>query len=353
MLNSVLGLIMLVGSYGAANDTTFHSYNFDCQTGQVTLLETLTDLPNASFITLADNGETLLAVNESSEATAAVTMLKKDINNPARYNPVSSRLTGGADPCHIIVAPNGKYIVTSNYTGGSISIIPFDGSNSSFGETCVIKFKGSGPVEKRQDTPHAHFTSFTPDNKLMIVDDLGSDRLHIFPLDQSGYPVIEKMTDIEIQPGSGPRHLVYDNSGENAYLINEISGTVTHLKYTSDNTTVTPVKYYEADYNHAAGSGDIHLSPDGRFLYVSNRLIGDNITAFEVNADDGSLSPIEVTSTGRHPRNFAITPDGKWLLVACRDDNRIEVFRRDTENGSLTPTQFNIPCSRPVCIIFK
>lgn len=352
MLNSALGLIMLVGSYGAASDTTFQTYTFDCASGEAVRHEVLTDMPNASFLALADKGATLFAVNENSDTTASVTMLRRDNKYPTLYTPVATQLTGGADPCHIVVSPDGKYIVTSNYSGGSISIIPFDGNKSTFGEPTIMQFDGSGPVAERQFTPHAHFTSFTPDGKLMIVDDLGTDLLHVFPLDRAGYPILEKMKDVEIAPGSGPRHLVYDRKARNAYLINELSGTVAHLRYNPADSTLTPVRYYEADYEHAGGSADIHISPDGRFLYVSNRLKNDNITAFAVNSDDGSLTPAGTTSTGRHPRNFAITPDGKWLLVACRDDNMIEVFRRNTDDGSLSPTDLSIPCPKPVCIIF-
>lgn len=349
MSPAAIGLIMLVGSYGAASDTTFHTYNFDCQTGHATECQALSGLENPSFLAIVDDGKTILAVNENPSAAAGLTMLQRDAD--ANYQPVAHCLVGGADPCHVVVSPNGKYAVTSNYSGGSITIVPFDGGETTFGTPSIIQFDGNGPVSDRQATPHAHFTSFTPDGKLMIVDDLGTDRLHVFPLDADGNPIANEMTDIEIAPGSGPRHLVYDQSGKNAYLINEIGGTVTHLRYNSENKILTPVSYTLADYEHAAGSADIHLSPDGRFLYVSNRLKGDGITIFAVDQTDGSLTPAGFNSTGIHPRNFAITPDGNWLLVACRDDNCIEVYRRDTADGSLSLND-TIPCPKPVCILF-
>lgn len=353
MISAILGLIMLVGSYGAANDTTFHTYEFNTTTGRTTAHQSLAGMENPSFLTVADRGKTVLAVNENGLPTAGLTMMRRTRNDKLSYRPVTTVQTGGADPCHVVVAPNGKYAVTSNYSGGSISIIPFDGSKAFFGEPTIIQFSGSGPVAGRQNSPHAHFTSFTPDRKLMIVNDLGTDKLHIFPLDKKGFPIIEEMRDVDLEPGSGPRHLVYDRRGKNAYLINEIGGTVTHLRYDKKSKSLTPVSYTLADYEHAAGSADIHLSPDGRFLYVSNRLKGDGIAIFAVNRSDGSLTPAGFTSTGRHPRNFAITPDGRWLLAACRDDNRIDVFRRNPDDGSLTPTDHTINCPKPVCIIFR
>lgn len=351
MSSAAIGLIMLVGSYGAASDTTFHTYDFDCRTGQATLCQSLTGLENPSFLALADDGRTLLAVNENPSETAALTMLRQDADNPAAYKAVAQCSVGGGAPCHVTVAPGGHYAVTSNYSGGSITIIPFDGERQSFGTPSTIRFDGSGPTPERQASPHAHFTSFTPDEKLMVVNDLGTDRLHIFPLDADAKPIFTEMFDVAIADGAGPRHLVYDRTGENAYLINEIAGTVTHLRYDSDEKSLTPVSHILADYEHGEGSGDIHLSPDGRYLYVSNRLKGDGLAIFAVNMTDGSLAPAGFISTARHPRNFAITPDGNWLLVACRDDNCIEVYRRNLTDGSLSLTD-TISCPKPVCIVF-
>lgn len=351
MINSALALVMLVGSYGTEADTTFHTYTFDSNDGKAINIQSLTGIANPSFITVADDA-TVIAVNENPTATAGVTMLKRDQNNPTKFNVVASRLTGGAGPCHVAVSPDGKYVVTANYSDGSITIVPFDSEKSSFGEPTVMKFEGHGPVNGRQDSSHAHFISFTPDARAMIVDDLGTDRLHIFPLGPDGLPMLQEMKDVEIAAGSGPRHLVFDHKGKNAYLINEISGTVTHLRYDPAETTLTVVSDTPADLFNAAGSADIHLSPDGRFLYVSNRLKGDGIMIFTVDKNDGSLTQAGFTSTGRHPRNFAITPDGRWLLVACRDDNVIQVFSRNPADGSLTLTDNTIPCPLPVCITF-
>lgn len=342
---------MLVGSYGAASDTTFHTYNFDCQTGKATLCQALSGLENPSFLAIADSGKTVFAVYENQSTSSGLTMLKRDGDAAANYTPVAFSPVGGAAPCHVVISPNGKYAVTSNYSGGSVTIVPIDSNSTTFGTPSTIQFYGSGPVSDRQATPHAHFTSFTPDGKLMVVDDLGTDKLHVFPLGEDGFPLFDDMTDVDIAPGSGPRHLVYDSSGKNAYLINEIGGTVTHLRYDSDNATLTPVSYILADYEHGEGSGDIHLSPDGRFLYASNRLKGDGLAIFAVDQTDGSLTPAGFNSTGIHPRNFAITPDGNWLLVGCRDDNQIEVYRRNPTDGSLTKTS-SIPCPKPVCILF-
>lgn len=347
MTSLIPALMMIVGSYGAPNDTTIHTYAFDTNTGTATELSSTTGVPNASFLTLV-NDHTLLAVNENCDQTDALTVLKGTAKEG--FHPVASALTGGEAPCHVVLSPDGSYAVTANYLGGSVSIFPLDREVRSLPQPIVVSFSGHGPRSPRQDTPHAHFTSFTPDGQFMVVDDLGTDRLHMFPLDDHGRPVVDDMFDIELQAGSGPRHLVYNEAGDRAYLVNELDGTVTVLAY--ETGRFVPLQSVPADYAGGHASADIHLSPDGRFLYSSNRIKGDGIVIFSVDEKSGRITEAGFMPTGSHPRNFAITPDGNWLLVACRDDNRIEVYRRHHDTGALIP-HTSIPCPKPVCILFQ
>lgn len=348
MIPTVVNLILLVGSYGTPDDPTLHTYSFDSASGTAVAIDSADGLLNPSFLAVADGGDTLLAVSEADGDAAGLYMLRRTA--PGRYSLVDKTATGDG-PCHVAVSPDGRYAVTANYSGGSIAIIGFDRKGFT-GEAQTVRFTGRGPVERRQELPHAHFTSFTPDGRLMVVDDLGTDRLHIFPIDsRTGRPDTARMHDVELAAGAGPRHLVYDNTGKYAYVINEIDGTVTRLLYAAAGATLRPLDSVLADYEHGHGGGDIHLSPDGRYLYVSNRLKGDGIAIFAVDAENGRLTEAGFMPTGRHPRNFAITPDGAWVLVAARDDNRIEIYRRDAENGSLAPTGQVIACPKPVCVI--
>lgn len=346
MTAGILGFILIASSYGTPGEATVRTYEFDSATGTAEPVDSLHGLSNPSFVAATPDGGIILTANENDGSAAGLTVLRRTA--PGRYAPGMFRQTEGNGPCHVAIAPNGRFAVTSNYSGGSISIFPFDVAQFSLGEPKVVQFEGCGADSIRQAQPHAHFTTFTPDGSLMITDDLGTDRLHIFPIGRDGFPDTAAMTDMYISPGGGPRHLVFAPNGHHAYLINEIDGMVTHLIY--DGKTLAPRDRILADYQHGQGSGDIHISPDGRFIYVSNRLRGDGIAIFAVDEATGALSPVGFTPTGRHPRNFMISPDGAWLLVACRDDNRIEIYSRDTDSGTLL-YRSSIPATRPVCLI--
>ena len=153
-----------------------------------------------------------------------------------------------------------------------------------------------------------------------------------------------------MKAGSGPRHLTFSPNGHYAYLINELSGTVIAFEYKDGD--LKEMQTIAADTVNAQGSADIHISPDGKFLYASNRLKADGIAIFNIHPDNGMLSKAGYQLTGIHPRNFIITPNGKYLLVACRDSNVIQVYERDADTGLLTDVQQDIKVDKPVCIRF-
>ena len=195
---------------------------------------------------------------------------------------------------------------------------------------------------------------FTPDGKLLLANDLGLDRIHAFPVKQTsgtkGTDLLDEAAafDIELAPGSGPRHTCFDKQGKHAYLLTELSGEV--VVWTYDGKTLTQQQVIKADTVGAKGSADIHLSPDGKFLYASNRLQADGVAIFKVSPSDGTLTKVGYQLTGIHPRNFTITPNGKYLLVACRDTNEIQVFARDMETGLLQDIGKTIHTDKPVCL---
>ena len=153
-----------------------------------------------------------------------------------------------------------------------------------------------------------------------------------------------------MKAGSGPRHLTFSPNGHYAYLINELSGTVIAFEYKDGD--LKEIQTIAADTVNAQGSADIHISPDGKFLYASNRLKADGIAIFNIHPDNGMLAKAGYQLTGIHPRNFIITPNGKYLLVACRDSNVIQVYERDADTGLLTDVHQDIKVDKPVCIKF-
>ena len=346
-------LTMLVGSYASSAEEGIKIYRFNQETGESNYLGGMKGISNPSFLTVFPDGKKVYAVGEDETSqTATANALALDADS-ARLTFLNTCLTRGGAPCHIAVSPDKRFVVTANYMGGSITVFPLE-SSGRLGEGHLIPFTGKGPDESRQEQPHLHHIWFTPDGKLLLANDLGTDCIHAFPINTAqtsgneGYLDEASAFDIPLPAASGPRHACFDAEGKFAYVITELSGEVIVLSY--DGNTLQPVQRIQADSLGAKGSADIHLSPDGNFLYASNRLKGDGLAIFKVSENDGQLTKVGYQSTGLHPRNFILTPNGKYLLVACRDTNEIEVYLRNAQTGLLEDTGKRIAMSRPVCI---
>ena len=213
-----------------------------------------------------------------------------------------------------------------------------------------IAFEGRTP----ERVAHIHCMIPTPDGKYVLATDLGNDRIYRFRYNQEAPQGAEVFTDqqiaYQVSDGQGPRHLTFSKDGRFAYLINELGGECVVLSYHKGK--MKEVQRLMADEGQGGGSADIHISPDGRFLYTSHRLKKDGISIFAIDPKWGTLKKVGYQLTGIHPRNFAITPNGKYLLVACRDDNKIQVFQRNETTGILTDTSQSISVDKPTCIIF-
>lgn len=347
-------LHMLVGSYGPADQEGIKVYKFNQATGEGQYVSGVKGISNPSYQTVSRDGKRVYSVGEDDGGTACANALTFDAAT-GTLSLINSQPTQGAAPCHIALSPEEDYVVTANYNGSNISLFPLDGEGRlKPGQT--IDFEGSGPDKERQAIPHLHFVYFTPDNHYLLANDLGTDRIHRFPLNTrqkgSNTPLVDRQraSDIRLTPGSGPRHAVFSADGRFAYLITELSGEV--MAFTYDGDSLSLMQTIQADTLDARGSADIHLSPDGRFLYASNRLKGDGLAIFRVNPEDGTLSKAGYQPTGIHPRNFVLTPNGQYLLVACRDTDEIQIFARDASTGLLTDTGRRIKTTKPVCLKF-
>lgn len=347
-------LYMLVGSYGPADQEGIKVYKFNQATGEGQYVSGVKGISNPSYQTVSKDGKRVYSVGEDDGGTACANALTFDAAT-GTLTLINSQPTQGAAPCHIALSPEEDYVVTANYNGSNISLFPLDGEGR-LKPGQPIGFEGSGPDKERQAIPHLHFVYFTPDNHYLLANDLGTDRIHRFLLNTrqkgSNTPLVDRQraSDIRLTPGSGPRHAVFSADGRFAYLITELSGEV--MAFTYDGDSLSLMQTIQADTLDARGSADIHLSPDGRFLYASNRLKGDGLAIFRVNPEDGTLSKAGYQPTGIHPRNFVLTPNGQYLLVACRDTDEIQIFARDASTGLLTDTGRRIKTTKPVCLKF-
>ena len=342
-------MFLLVGSYATPQEEGIKVYAWNHEKGEATYVSGLTGISNPSYQVVTADGERIYSVGEDEGLTSTAHALSFDKAN-GKLTLLNTQLTQGGAPCYINITPDGKSVVTANYMGANISLIPLEASGRLTENVKTIAFTGEGEIKNRQDQPHLHCVEFTPDGKHLLANDLGTDKIHVFPLDSVGKPDEKATFDVSLEPASGPRHLCFSNDGRFAYLINEISGKVTTLSY--DGKGLTPIQYIESDTVNAQGSADIHLSPDGKFLYASNRLKADGIAIFSVNQETGLLTKAGYQLTGIHPRNFVMTPDGKYLLVACRDSNVVQIFERDEKTGLLIDTGKKIETSKPVCLKF-
>ena len=345
----VENMYLLVGSYATPQEEGIKVYAWNNEKGEVTYVSGLTGISNPSYQVVTEDGKCVYSVGEDEGLTSTAHALAFD-KAEGKLTLMNTQLTQGGAPCYINISPDGKYVVTANYMGGNISVIPLETSGRLDENVSTFAFTGEGENKIRQDQPHLHCVEFTPDGKFLLANDLGTDKIHVFPLTSEGQLDNEHAFDVELESGSGPRHLCFSKDGRFAYLINEISGKVTALAY--DGNGLTPIQYIEADTVNAQGSADIHLSPDGKFLYASNRLKADGIAIFSVDGKTGMLTKVGYQLTGIHPRNFVMTPDGKYLLVACRDSNVVQIFSRDVETGLLFDTGRKIETSKPVCLKF-
>ncbi|HNW21628.1 MAG TPA: lactonase family protein [Bacteroidales bacterium] len=332
-------LTLLVGTYTTGNSYGIYSCKFSLQTGELVLLDS-TAADNPSFLTVAAGKSTVYAVHESGPASAVSAYA------PGGENGGLQRLwrieNPGSDPCHVAADPAGAYVVTADYSSGTVTFYGMEGN----GIVQQYAFTGSGPDERRQRSSHVHCVVFSPDGEHLFATDLGADRIYVFNKDSADIPLLKDTVDLE--SGSGPRHLVFNNSGNRAYLINELSGMVSVFEH--DKGKLKQIQSIEADTCKARGSAHIALSGDGRFLYVSTRLQGDGLVIFSVDPAYGMLTKAGYQPTGSHPRHFLITPDDHWVLVACKNENHIEIYSRDVTSGLLRDTGKRMRLEQPVCI---
>ena len=351
----VNNLTMYVGTYTeGGNSKGIYTYNFNQENGTFELLNTAT-ADNPSFVTLSPEGKRLYAVSGYNEGRQGVYSFdlsenKAKLSNPV-FRPTASKEAlprAGADPCYIV--SDGKYVITANYTGGDISVFSLDAEGRLQAEVQHIAFAGRTP----ERVTHIHCIIPSPDKKYILATDLGNDQVYRFRYNKKARKKAEVLTAqqvaYKVSDGQGPRHLTFSKDGRFAYLINELGGECVVLSYRKGK--LKEVQRIMADEGGGRGSADIHISPDGRFLYTSHRLKKDGIAIFAINPKNGTLTKVGYQLTGIHPRNFAITPNGKYLLVACRDNNKIQVFQRNETTGELTETAQEIEVDKPTCILF-
>jgi 6-phosphogluconolactonase len=353
------GLLVYVGTYTTGKSEGIYLYRLDLSSGELEHVATTRGVVNPSFLALAPGGRYLYAVNEVEEfagqKSGAVSAFAVDQRTGALRLLNQQPSLGGA-PCYVDVAAAGRFVLIANYAGGNVAVFPVQRDGSLGEATDLRQARGSSVNRERQQGPHAHSIVLDPANRFAYSCDLGTDKIMIFRFDaQSGRLLPNEQAWVQVKPGAGPRHLAFQRSGKNVFVLNELHSTVTaftrhrgkgSLKELQTITSLPP------DFTGTNSAADIHVSADGRFLYCSNRG-HDSIAIFTIDPRNGALTSVGHESTrGLTPRNFAIDPNGAFLLVANQKSDNIVVFRVDQKTGGLSSTGQVVEVPSPVCLKF-
>ncbi|KAA5546688.1 lactonase family protein [Adhaeribacter rhizoryzae] len=346
-----------VGTYAKAGDLGLYQFRLNGTTGQLTKVSGYKGGANPSFLTLAPDHQYLYAVNEVTEFngsnTGAVSAFAID-KKTGRLTLLNQQATGGGAPCYISLDKSNKFALVANYVGGNVAIFPLQPNGHLGNLRTKQQHQGKGPNVKRQEAPHAHCIVPAPDNKFVFAIDLGIDKVKSYRLDtKQGGLIPNPEGDFTTKAGAGPRHLTFHPNGKFAFLIHELDNTISVLAYNSTNGSFTQtqsVSTLPAGVTQESFCADIHVSPNGKFLYGSNRG-HDSLVVYAINAETGNLTLVEhVRTQGKWPRNFGFDPSGNILLVANQNTNNIVTFKADSQTGKLTATGHSVEVPSPVCV---
>jgi 6-phosphogluconolactonase len=346
--------LVYIGTYSGGDTDGIHVHRLDMTTGALTPQSSISGITNPSFLDIAPNRRFLYAIGEVSEVNGkpggAIAAFAIDQQSGALTH-VNTESTVGTGPCHISIDQAGRYALVANYGGGSVAILPIREDGSLGEATDFVQHEGSSVDPTRQKEPHAHSIMVAPNNKHAFAPDLGLDKILVYAIDHDRGKLTAQ-TPGQVDPGQGPRHLDFHPDGKRAYVINEMGNTITVFDYDADAGTLAATQAISTlpeGYSETSHTADIHIHPNGRFLYGSNRG-HDSLVVCAIDPDNGQLAVVEIVPTGgANPRNFGLDPTGAYLLVGNQDTNDIFVFSVDGDTGKLTPTGHKAEVPKPVC----
>lgn len=353
------GELLLVGTQTTGTSKGIYAYSFDEATGELTQTGLAAAIETPSFMALAPGGERLFAVSEvdhfAGKNGGGLTgfTLNRQNGHLAEINGVSTRGTG---PCHVAVDHTGRCAFVANYSGGSAASFHVSADGRLSEAVSFFQYTGHGPNPDRQEKPHAHRVTVSPDNRFLLVNDLGLDEIHIYKLDAKTAELTPNQPAAwKSAPGAGPRALRFHPNGKWVYCVTELTSTVVVFHWNAERGTldeIQTVKLLPAGYTGPTRGCDIVFDRKGQFAYAANR-DNDFIASFTVSDADGKLTMIERTSCGgKTPRHIALSPNDRWLLVANQDSNNISVFARDARTGKLADAGKSFELAAPQCLVF-
>lgn len=345
--------LLFLGGYTRTTSRGIYAVRLDDDTGTLSAPVLAAEAANPAWITLTPEKKFLYAIHASkAQAIGFAVDAAQGTLSPL---PVTAPPVAAGAPSHLAVDATGRTLLAANYGEGYVAAIPIQ-ADGSLGMPQIIPHTGKSVHPTRQDKPHAHSVTLSPDNRHVIVCDLGVDKIFTYSLAAARATLTPANPPfVAATPGAGPRHFKFGSNGRHAYAINELNSTIAVYDYTAANGALTPRQTVSTLPENFAGNNstaEVRVHPNGRFVYGSNRG-HDSIAVFAVNPADGSLKPIEqAPSGGKIPRNFALSPNGKWLVCAHQESGNLTVFRVNAETGRLTPTTHSAAVPMAVCVLF-
>lgn len=342
---------LVIGTYTKSCDSKgIYVYDFDVTTGELHYKNATEQVVSPSFLTVSKGNNFIYSVNENGPASTISAFGYDSASGKLSF--INKQNVVGAGPCYII--NDEKNVIVANYSSGNINVFGKNTDGSITQAKQVIQHFGKGINPDRQEKPHTHMIYFSQDHKFILANDLGNDKVYSYAYNPNHSNAILQVKDtFAVKAGSGPRHLAFGKNGKYVYLLQELDGSLTTFKYADgilkqlDETTVLA-----PDFKGKFKAADIHISPDGKFLYASNRGEANTISIFKILKNGKLKSKGQTSCLGKEPRNFAIDPTGNFLLVANQYSNDIVVFKRNKKTGMLAATGKKIEMCSPVCLVF-
>jgi len=348
---------LYVGTYAVRGSEGIYVYEFDREKNLFTLVQTVKTPESPTFIAVHPSGKFLYAVNRGS--------IPEKPNHGSvsafRIDPLTGQLTGinhrtsfGRDPCHISTDRSGKLAFVCNYNGGNIVVFPI-GSDGTLGPcTDSVAFSGSSVHPSRQEGPHPHSSFASPDNRFLLVADLGTDRVYSFSINSRDQKITPgKKPFVTVAAGAGPRHFTFHPAAKYLYLAEELTSTVAVFSYAIKSGELKlvkdRVKSLPDDFGGSNTAADIHTDAKGKYLFMSNRG-HQSVAVFDIVNERNPVLKSTIPVAGEKPRNFLVDADNEFLLVANQDTDNIVMFLFDEKNGTLKETAVEIKTPSPVCL---
>jgi 6-phosphogluconolactonase len=351
--------LLLVGTQTAATSKGIYAYAFDSIKGELKPLGLAAEADNPTFLTLVPNGKTVIVANEldtyEGKSSGAVSSYTLDRTH-ARLVKVNEVASLGGGTCHVAVDRTGRSAFAANYGGGSAASFTIGPDGRLSPAVSFFQYAGHGPDQQRQTSPHAHRVTVSPDNRFLLVNDLGLDAIHIYHLDAA----TAKLTPNEpalwkSAPGAGPRALRFHPNGRFAYCVTEMASAVNVLRWHAEQgslETVQEVVMRPPEFAGTTGASDIVIDRDARFAYAADRF-DDIVVTFAISPNDGKLTLLNRTPCGgKVPRHLSLDPSGRWLLIANQATDNISLLSRDRRTGQLTDVGKSLSLSKPQCLVF-